>query len=193
MKAVLVATVLISLLIGTVFVEEVKANPHIGPTDPSISILSPRYSQNETNSLVLHFTVEVVGDWDFNSCSRQAWYSLDGQANNSVTLTYEGQERVLGYPTSLVSGTTDLPDLNGFWHTIQVSIKYDYGNYTLNGHESFTFQTGMPSNYNPNTHPLLGSLIVLAMVASFSLIIFFGYRKASNRHRKTFKQTEKKA
>jgi len=173
-KLLLIILLLLLLLLLTL---QVHANPRIGPTDPSISILSPKYSQNETNSLVLNFTVEVVGDWDYNNCSRQAWYSLDGQGNNSVTLIYQRQEKVLGYPSSIVSGTTNLPDLNGFWHNIQVVVKYDYGNYTLNGHESFTFQTGMPPNQNPNNNPLLDSLIVLAMIASFSLIIYFGYRK----------------
>jgi hypothetical protein len=179
MRKALVTTLLFSLLISsTIFVVMVSANPHIGPIEPSFYIHSPRYSMNNTNAIPLNFTVEVIGDWDYNNCSRQVWYNLDGQGNISVPLTYQGQEKVMGYPSSLVSGVTTLPDLTGFQHTIKLFARYDYGKYVLTGHTSYTFYAGLPPNYSPTSkNLLLGATIVLAMVASFSLVIYFGYRR----------------
>jgi hypothetical protein len=197
MKAALISLI-IAVLVGASFIVMVRANPHIGPVDPAFTIHSPRYSMNQTSSIMLNFTIEVVGDWDYINCSRQAQYSLDGQGNNSVPLTYIGQEKVMGYPSSLVFGSTTLPDLTGFQHTIELYTKYNYGNYTLNGHRSFTFYTGMPPgmpSYTPfpynqgNRNLLLGALIILAIVASISLVLFVGYRRHNHLKKLTSKQS----
>ena len=199
MRKALVTTLLLSLLISsTIFVVMASANPHIGPVDPSFTVLFPYHTMNQTTNIKLNFTIAVVGDWDFNTCSRQAWYNLDGQGNNTVPLTYIGQEKVMGYPSSVVFGSTNLPDLKGFQHTIELYAKYDYGNYTLSGHKSFTFDTGMPPgmpSYTPfpyiqqNRNLLLGALIILAIAASISLILFFGYRRHNQLRKLSSKQS----
>ena len=124
MKAVLIAMVI--LLVGVSLVEVAIANPYAyGP--PSINITySPEPS---TNSVVLKISITM---WkDPNNCTREAWYSLDGQEKVPIPLTFKGSSGSGDFIFSEVTGETKMPMWSQGPHIINVTIKYDYGSFSL--------------------------------------------------------------
>ena len=79
---------------------------------------------------ILH--VEIASRDDNNKCTRQAWYSLDGQEKISIPLTFNGMISLGSSQASLVSGQANTPELSGS-HTIDVSATYNYGTFVLTG------------------------------------------------------------
>lgn len=126
MRAILVA-VIVSLLIGLSIIGLVRANPNPVPAPMSIGVW---YSPDK-NPTVLNVDITVC--YDTNNCTREAWYSLDGQENVSIPLVFKGMIGLGGdFPASQVTAQVKTPVLSGA-HTIKVSVKYDYGD-SVNHH-----------------------------------------------------------
>jgi hypothetical protein len=89
---------------------------------PSVAAL---YSQAILN-------VEITVGNDNNKCTREAWYSLDGQEKITIPLTFNGMISSGDNQASLVSGKAKTSELSGS-HTIDVSVKYNYGSFVLTG------------------------------------------------------------
>jgi hypothetical protein len=124
MKAVLI--ILVILLVGVSLVEVARANPYAyGP--PSINITYS--SEPSTNSVVLKIGITM---WrDPNNCTREAWYSLDGHEKIPIPLTFKGSSGSGDYIFSEVTGETKMPLWSQGPHIINVTIKYDYGSFSL--------------------------------------------------------------
>jgi len=104
-KAAILVVVIVSSLVLLSLVGLVRANPHPGPGFPEISI---SYSPDSlSNTVTLKINISTVQDTD--SCNRQAWYSLDGQKNVSIPLTYKGTSYWGIYNFSEVTGETKMP------------------------------------------------------------------------------------
>ena len=117
---------MVILLVGVSLVEVARANPYTyGP--PSINITySPEPS---SNSVILKIGITM---WrDPNNCTREAWYSLDGQEKVPIPLTFKGSSGSGDFIFSEVTGETKMPMWSQGPHIINVTIKYDYGSFSL--------------------------------------------------------------
>lgn len=143
MKVILVV-VLISIIIGVSLAGLGRANPNPVPAPPSITITySPDFLKNTVT-----LKVDITVCWDTNNCTREAWYSLDGQQNVSIPLTFKGMIGAGGdFPASQVIGQIDMPMFAQAPHTINVTMKYNYGSFVLFG--SKTIYIGQPEPTTP--------------------------------------------
>jgi hypothetical protein len=117
---------MVILLVGVSLVDVAIANPYAyGP--PSINInYSPEPS---TNSVILKIGITM---WrDPNNCTREAWYSLDGQKKVPIPLIFKGSSGSGDFIFSEVTGKTKMPMWSQGPHIINVTIKYDYGIFSL--------------------------------------------------------------
>jgi hypothetical protein len=144
-RTVLVLAVIMIVLLNAMLQLQplTKANPYSGPGPPSINVTySPDFL---TNSAILKIDVTV---WrDITECTREAWYSLDGQKNVSIPLTFKGIINVGGYQFSEVTGETRMPMWSQGPHTIKVTVVYNYGNFISSG--SKTLYIGQPEPTPP--------------------------------------------
>jgi hypothetical protein len=129
-KKVAFAAALICVLIMLPFTERVWANPNPQPAPPDINI---SYSYDWLGNLVLKFHSST---WmDTNTTKRKAWYSLDGQDNVSIPLTFTGWSYWDHYRFSEVEGEASIPIWSHGWsfgpHILNVTAVYDYGSYSL--------------------------------------------------------------
>ncbi len=129
-KKVALAAALICALIVLPLTERVWANPNPGPAPPDINI---SYSYDWLGNLVLKFHSST---WmDTNNSKREAWYSLDGQGNVSIPLTFTGWSYWDRYRFSEVEGEASVPIWSHGWsfgpHILNVTAVYDYGSYAL--------------------------------------------------------------
>jgi hypothetical protein len=140
-RTILVLAVIIAILLSAMLQVQppAKANPYSGPGPPSINITySPDFL---TNSVMLKIDVTV---WrDITDCTREAWYSLDGQKNVSIPLTFKGIINEGGYQFSEVSGETRMPIWSQGPHTLNVTVVYTQGYYILTA-GSKTLYIGQP-------------------------------------------------
>ena len=140
-KTILLLAVIIIILLSAMLQLQppAKANPYSGPGPPSISITySPDFL---TNSVILKIDVMV---WrDTTESRREAWYSLDGQKNVSIPLTFKGMIVSGGYPFSEVTGQITMPMWSQGPHTLNVTVVYTQGNY-ISTAGSKTLYIGQP-------------------------------------------------
>jgi hypothetical protein len=135
---VILALVIVSSLTLLSLVGIVGANPHPEPGFPEISL---SYSVDlGSNTITLKTNISMLQDTD--PCNRQAWYSLDGQKNVSISLTYKGTSYWGIYHFSEVTGETKMPMWSNGPHTLTVIVVYDYGD--LIRAENKTLYIGQP-------------------------------------------------
>jgi hypothetical protein len=152
-KKAALAAALICALIMMPFTEHAVANPNPGPAPPDIKI---SYSYDWLGNLVLKFHSST---WmDTNTTKRQAWYSLDGQGNVSIPLTFKGWTYWDRYRFSEVEGEASVPIWSHGWsfgpHVLNVTAVYDYGSYALTSTK--TVYIGQPE---PTPTPVMLSFI----------------------------------
>ena len=138
-----ISAVIATLIIGSLLIGVVSANPLHTPAPPSISVW---YSPNELFKTTLNVDITVC--YDTNNCTREAWYSIDGQSNVSIPLTFKGMIGESSFPASEVTGQVKTPVLSGA-HIITVYVKYDYGYFVLTGDQKLYI--GQPE---PTTPPV---------------------------------------
>ena len=140
-KTILLLAVIIIILLSAMLQLQppAKANPYSGPGPPSINVTySPDFL---TNSVILKIDVMV---WrDTTKSRREAWYSLDGQKNVSIPLTFKGMIVSGGYPFSEVTGQITMPMWSQGPHTLNVTVVYTQGNY-ISTAGSKTLYIGQP-------------------------------------------------
>ena len=118
---------IVAVIAGSVSVRFGYANPSGMPAGPDITATySPNFS---TNSIILK--VYLTTFQDNNNCTREAWYSLDEQANVTIHLAFNGMINSGGYPFSEVTGQIAIPMWSQGPHTLKVSAKYTYAGYVL--------------------------------------------------------------
>ncbi len=137
-KAVLATLAIISLLTLLSLARLTSANPHPLPGTPEISA---SYSPDlGFNSIILKISISMLQDND--RAVRQAWYSLDGQKNVSIPLTYKGTSYWGIYNFSEATGITKIPMWSSGPHTLNVTVVYDYGDFASSA--SKTLYIGQP-------------------------------------------------
>jgi hypothetical protein len=136
---VILGAVIVSLMVGLLFIGLVSANPHRVPAPPSISVW---YSPGELFKTTLN--VDIIVCYDTNNCTREAWYSVDGNANVSIPLTFKGMIGGSSFPASEVTGQEKTPILSGA-HIITVYVKYDYGYFVLTGDQNLYIGQSEPT------------------------------------------------
>ena len=118
---------IVAVMAGSVAVRFGYANPSGMPAGPNITVTySPNFS---TISVILK--VYLTTFQDTNNCTREAWYSLDEQANVSIHLAFKGMINSGGYPFSEVTGQIAIPMWSQGPHSLKVSAKYTYAGYVL--------------------------------------------------------------
>ena len=126
----------------------ITANFEPGPLQ--VFIVSPKSYGYNTNPVLLNISVSMFLDPLKGSQNRYASYSMDGQANVTMTPVYQGVSGSGGYSASTVTSQTNLPNLPDGWHTIMVYVRYDYGTWTNEGSARVEFPVGTPTSPNPN-------------------------------------------
>jgi uncharacterized protein YaaQ len=137
-KIFVLALTIASMLFVLLLVGLAGANPHPLPGFPEISA---SYSPDlVSNTVTLNVSISMLQDRD--SCTRQAWYSLDGQKKVVIPLTYKGTSYWGIYNFSEVTGETKLSMWLDGPHILTVTVIYDYGGFIRNG--STTLFIGQP-------------------------------------------------
>lgn len=145
MLAILVITL---TFLGACNTVGTRANFEPGPVQ--VTIVSPRSYGNNTNLVLLNISATAFLDPLKSSEKRYFTYSLDGQANVSMTPVYQGVSGSGGYSYSSVNSQAILPNLSEGWHNLMVYVKYDYGSWINEGSARVEFTVGKQITLNPN-------------------------------------------
>ena len=130
----------------------VWANFEPGPLQ--VTIVSPKSYGNNINPVLLNVSASMFLDPLKGSENRYITYSVDGQANVSMTPIYQGISTSGAYSYSSVTSQAILPNLSDGWHVIMVYVKYDYGTWVNEGSARVEFPAGRPTTLNPDA-PIL--------------------------------------
>ena len=177
--AIVIFTLLASIISGTMLVNFAYANPM--PTDPVISIESPVDKTYDVNSLVLNITIVTKYDgYYFTSTRRGVSYSLDGNTKIAVAeidYTFDEEEKA-----STFNGSAVLSELTNGPHSLTIFAEYDYdvkiiqsqksSNFTIDTKSNSSIDTG--ANSFPTT--LVIGTIVTAAIVGVGLIVYFKKR-----------------
>jgi hypothetical protein len=178
------ASLLVALFLTTLVAlpsTSVKANPYHFPAPPSITMIFPPDFFTGT----IHMKLDITVIDDYNNCTREAWYSLDGQKNVSIPLTYNGMIGLGGYfPASVVKGEANLPIGSSI---VKVFVKYNYGDFVLTGSKTQNLCYQKVTS-RPFWDPPIGIVIPIAIMLVFAAFVLMAaivsvllYR----RHRRT--------
>ncbi|XHH08488.1 MAG: hypothetical protein ACFCUE_13090 [Candidatus Bathyarchaeia archaeon] len=162
-----------SLLVLLPLVLAVGANPNPSPGPLSIDVkYLPDYSGN-----FIILTVNVSVWQDINQCNRKAWYSLDGQKNVSIPLTFKGiiSEGNYYYEHSEASGELKMPMWSESPHILNVTVVYDYGDFF--SAESKALYIGQPE---PTQTPLIVTILSPKDQATYSIEVPLTYSVNTN-------------
>jgi hypothetical protein len=135
------------MFLGAYSIADIKANFEPGPLQ--VNILSPK-GYGDVNPVLLNISAWMFLDPLKGSENRYVTYSLDGQANVTMTPVYRGVSGSGYYSESLVTSQANLPNLSDGWHAVMVYVKYDYGSSINEGSARVEFLIGKLYSPNPN-------------------------------------------
>ena len=166
----LILVLLYSVLTGVMLVERATANPF--PTNPVISIESPVNKTYNVNSLALNVTVVTKFDGWYFTGEKTLAYSIDGEANISITETnYSFDEEI---KASTFNGSAFLSELTDGLHKLTVYATYDYGTRIFEAQSSTYFTIDFPPSPNGTLKPFPTVWIVaIVAVVGVGLMVYF--------------------
>ncbi len=139
--AITASIILVLLLAGMHAVGVARSNPVPYPRRFPLNIyfVSPQGGTYNTSQIVLSVQLEEISDC--NNTIREAWYSLDGQPNLPLSLTFVGMSSHDGNALlhSETLGVATLPPLSDGTHVIWAFGKYSYLDTILQSNVSVTF------------------------------------------------------
>jgi hypothetical protein len=185
MKKALVTFLVLLLLVSYSY----EAKPAIGAfnffTDLNIYFNNPSDNATyHTNNLLLNISLENFATEDEPNVIRKAWYSLDGQENISIPVTYEG---ISGHDGNALPHThnfavANLTQLTNGIHNITAYGEFDFSYKTISNSVSIDFtvdvdvpvtSTSPSFEYSPNLLLLIVIILVLVLaIVTLALIIW---------------------